>query len=68
MVFFIGRVPHRRRQSVIGKLTREVKTPINNLIRAKIKIDRGRSGLTWFETGAYAKTTLMKLDVNHMQQ
>ena len=50
------------------KINTGVKTPTNNLIRAKIKIDRGRSGLTWFETGAYAKTTLMKLDVNHMQQ
>ena len=54
-------------QVVTEKLTRGVKTPINNLIRAKIKIDRGRSDLTWFETGAYTKTTLMKLNVNHMQ-
>ena len=54
--------------SVTGKLTRGVKTPINNLMRAKIKIDRGRSGLTWFETGTYTKTILTELDVNHMQQ
>ena len=52
---------------VIEKLTREVKTPINNLIRAEIKIDHGRSGLTWFETGTYMKIILTKLDVIYMQ-
>ena len=45
-----------------------MKTPINNLIGATIRIDRGRSGLTWLETDVYVETIPMKLDVNHMQQ
>ena len=38
-----------------------VKIPINNLTRARIKIDQGQRGPTWFETDTYTNLILMRI-------